>query len=389
MRRVLLLVAVSVLGVLLLGATASASTTGFFNGPLPMHQGRGYFTATKLLNGNVLVAGGWGFDMKTTFPPPASLATSEIYHWRTGTWSSAATMREARAAASAVRLPAGRVLVAGGMDLAGNTTATAEIYNPNKNTWTTTGSLHTARFEDVPAVLLPAGRVLVTGGFSNTAFPTPAVLASTEIWHPLTGKWTLGESMHVARGEFATVVLKNGRVLVTGGVSAAGTPLDSAEIYNPSTGHWKLIAPMNTARADEAAVLLHDGRVLVAGGSVASGDRTTSCEIYNPRTGKWTATGSLSAGRSESEYAIVRLRDGRILLAGGYTGTPDAQGNSQDLHTAEVYNPKTGTWALVANTMSASRSGHAVVLLPGNAGVLVMGGVNNGLATPTVDVFHY
>jgi N-acetylneuraminic acid mutarotase len=388
MRQTLVFLIVGV-AALFLGATASASTAGYFNAPSPMHQGRGYFTATRLLNGNVLVAGGWGFDMQTTFPPPASLATSEIYHWRTGSWTQAAPMHDARAAASAVRLLSGRVLVAGGMDAAGNLLANAEIYSAKTNTWTTTGPLHTARFEDIPAVRLADGRVLVTGGFSNAAFPTPAVLASTEIWHPSTGKWIMGRSMHVARGEFATVVLRSGRILVMGGVDGSGTPLNSAEIYNPLTGRWKLIAAMHVARVDEAAVRLADGRVLVAGGSVAGGDRTTSCEIYNPATGKWRLTGSLNVARSEAEYAIVRLPGGRVLLAGGYTGKPDAQGNSQDVNTAEVYNPATGRWALVSTTMSSARSGHAAVLLPMRQGVLVMGGVNNGLATPTVDVFHY
>jgi N-acetylneuraminic acid mutarotase len=372
-------------------ATASANGAGSFTAGASMQQGRGYFTATQLLNGNVLIAGGWGFDPSATiptFPPPVSTANSEIYHFMTGTWSSAAPMNHARAAASAVRLPNGRVLVVDGMDENFGMMTSAEIYHPRSDTWTDTGSLNTARFEDVPAVLLPGRRVLVTGGFDSTFAP----LASTEIWNPRTGMWTYGESMHAARAEFATVVLKNGRILVMGGLSGSEenpTLLNSAEIYNPRTGHWTLIAPMNESRADEAAVLLHDGRVLVAGGDDMTGSRTTSSEIYNPRTGKWTMTGSLHVGRSESEYAIVRLRDGRVLLAGGYTGMPDATDNSVDLNTAEVYAPWTGKWTLVSNTMSSTRSGHAAVLLPGNRGVLVMGGVNNGLATATADIFRY
>jgi hypothetical protein len=59
------------------------------------------------------------------------------------------------------------------------------------------------------------------------------------------------------------------------------------------------------------------------------------------------------------------------------------------VNTAEVYSPSTGKWSLVPGTMSSARSGHAAIPLNGNQGVLVMGGVNNGLATPTVDIFHY
>ena len=155
-----------------------------------------------------------------------------------------------------------------------------------------------------------------------------------------------------------------------GGVDASGAPLSSAEIYNPHTGHWTLVAPMHSPRADEFAVLLQNGRVLVTGGTGQTGSRTTSSEIYDPRTGKWTPTGSLNVGRSESEYATVLLPDGRVLLAGGYTGAPDSSGNSADVNTAEVYSPRTGTWTLVTSTMSSTRSGHAAILLRGNRGVL-------------------
>ena len=203
MRRVWFVITTVLLGVLLCTGTAVAKGphgSGSFAPAAPMSMGRGYFTATELLNGNVLVAGGWGFDPAAPVPsgpPPVSIANAEIYHPGSATWSPAASMTQPRAAASAVRLPNGRVLVVGGMDAGSppSTMASAEIYDPKTNTWTPTGSLHFARFEDVPAVLLPGGRVLVTGGFADTNFPTPAVLASTEIWNPHTGQWTTGDPM--------------------------------------------------------------------------------------------------------------------------------------------------------------------------------------------------
>ena len=79
-----------------------------------MNTARGYFTATKLLNGNILVAGGYSGN---TAGPPSFFADAEIYHWLTGTWSSVAPMNHPRAAAVAVRLPSGKVLVAGGTAL--------------------------------------------------------------------------------------------------------------------------------------------------------------------------------------------------------------------------------------------------------------------------------
>ena len=142
---------------------------------------------------------------------------------------------------------------------------------------------------------------------------------------------------------------------------------------------------MHSPRFDAAAVVLHDGRVLVAGGADASGQPTTSSEIYNPRTKTWKTTGSLNVPRSEAEYAIVLMPNYRVLLAGGYNTLGLTETH---VDTAEVYNPRTGTWKAVATPMSSARSGHAALLLRGNRGVLVMGGAM-GLATATPDIFHY
>jgi hypothetical protein len=67
------------------------------------------------------------------------------------------------------------VLVAGGQ----SGIASAELYNPGTGTWSTTGSMTTARFEHT-ATLLPDGRVLVAGGASSAG---PAT-ATAEIYTP-------------------------------------------------------------------------------------------------------------------------------------------------------------------------------------------------------------
>jgi hypothetical protein len=67
-------------------------------------------------------------------------------------------------------------------------------------------------------------------------------------------------------------------------------------------------------------VLLRDGRVLVTGGTTSEeSSRFTSAEIFDPKTGNWSPTGSMNVGRSEIEYAAVRLPDGRVLVPGGVT----------------------------------------------------------------------
>jgi hypothetical protein len=345
----------------------------------PMNKARSFFMAVELLNGNVLVAGGFDGSIANFI-----FADAEIYNWQTGTWTPIASMNTARAASVGLRLEDGRVMVIGGADENFNFLASAEIYDPRNNTWSLTAPMNEAHFEDFTAVLLPGRKVLVAGGFGPTA-----ALNSAEIYDEATGTWTPTGSMNVARGEFPTVVLHDGRVLAVGGCGgvceSAQDGIAAAEIYDPATGIWTLTGSMSTARSDLAAVGLQDGRVLAAGGHTGDEElpRYASAEIFDPQRGQWTPTGDMTIGRSEAEYASVLLPDGRVLVPGGHTAfqTP--------VSSADLYDPRTGTWT-AAGFMSVVRAGHSSIMLRDNRGVLVMGGLgaDDNTATASADIFR-
>ena len=98
-------------------------------------------------------------------------------------------------------------------------------------------------------------------------------------------------------------------------------------------GVWIPIGSMVTPRSDHAVVRLLDGRVLVVGGQSAPGDDLTSAELYDPATGTWAAAGNISMPL----VAATLLGDGKVLvLVGDPNGGP---------RRAEVYDPASGTWA--------------------------------------------
>src|SRR5436309_104356 len=103
---------------------------------------------------------------------------------------------------------------------------------------------------------LQGGRVLVTGGDQ---------LLSRALLIGLDGTISAAAPMLVPRVQHATVALADGRVLVTGGMTAEGAT-NSAEVFDPSRNEWSDAGTMAEARAGHTMSLLSDGRVVIVGG---------------------------------------------------------------------------------------------------------------------------
>jgi len=327
-----------------------------------MTTARSSHSATLLTNGQVLVAGGYGYDGSPT-------NSVELYNPSNGTWTVTGNLDTGVAVHTATLLPNGNVLVAGGFNESTNGEVyltSAELYDPTLATWTNTGAMITPHCLHT-ATLLTNGRVLVAAG--SDGFST----TNAELYDPASGYWTNTGSLVSARQSHTATLLPNGKVLVVGGYYATnggGAILSSAELYDPATGIWKATGSLETARYSQTAILLTNGKVLVAGGC-GSNNSLSSAELYDPATETWTNTGAMSTPRFE--HTATLLPNGNVLVAGGYNVTNN--GGGVFLASAEVFDPARGTWT---NTfpMDTPRYGHtATLLLDGQ--VLVAGGFND------------
>lgn len=352
------------------GTNSWAAGSGTWTPTGSMHITHEGHTATPLLDGTVIVAGGETNGGATT--------STELYLPLFGSWRVSGNLHVARSGHDAVLLPSGKVLVAGGCIktcLSGNT-ASAELYDPTTGAWSKTGSMTTARVY-FGMVLLPNGKVIAIGGCTGqNSNGCTGVTSSAEIYDPSTGAWTAANSMHAARGSFAATLLLNGQVLVSGGINAAGNPISSAEKYNPTTGLWALTSAMKVARDEHTATLLPNGNVLVAGGENLGGVTFAKTELYNPTTKTWSLTGNMNTGRLE--HTATLLLNGTVLVSGGNKVTTNS---TTVLSSAEIYNPSTGLWTKTGS-MGSPRVGHSSTLLATGL-VLNAGGstINDELAT--------
>jgi N-acetylneuraminic acid mutarotase len=127
------------------------------------------------------------------------------------------------------------------------------------------------------------------------------------------------------RAGHQATLLPDGTVLVTGGDGRRATgryrpdSLDTAERYDPATGAWTPAAPMPGPRTRHRAILLRTGRVLVTGGTGGPGFAAGygSVAVYDPDADRWSTTGALALGRYA--HACTELADGRVVVAGGTT----------------------------------------------------------------------
>jgi hypothetical protein len=319
-------------------------------------------TATLLNNGDVLVAGG---VTAFSYLGGEDISSAEVYNSTAATFSSTGSLNTARAYYTATLLPNGEVLMAGGADSNANAIGTAELYNSAIGTFAFTGSLNTAR-ENHTATLLPDGEVLIAGGSVNTWTP----IGTAELYNPTTGTFTFTGNLNNARLLGTATLLNNGKVLIVGGYGSNFEILSSAELYDPVAGTFTPTGSLNIGRADHQATLLNNGLVLIAGGYNAN--NIAPAELYDPSTGTFTLTGSMNFPRYDDDGGPpvpgVLLNNGMVLLAGGQ----DNNGNT--LASAELYDPSSGTFT-VTGTMTNTREALTTTLL-NNGQVLIAAGIN-------------
>jgi hypothetical protein len=238
-------------------------STGTFSPTGDMITARSGHMASLLPNGKVLIAAG------LTSPGfPAFLASAELYDPDTGTFSATGNMSAPRWGWDAILLPDGRVFIFG--------VVTSELYDPGTGTFSLTAGLITVD-DDCPdtQTLLANGKVLVAGGDSGCY----GASAGANLYDPSSGTFTTTGSMNTARDSHTATLLPDGAVLIAGG-QVYGATLTSAELYDPISGTFSATGGLVTPRCCHKATLLNDGRVLIAGGGF--GGNLASAELYVP-----------------------------------------------------------------------------------------------------------
>ncbi|MCI0581296.1 MAG: hypothetical protein L0227_00130 [Chloroflexi bacterium] len=370
-RRARLVRVLVVVGALLLLALAAIfagsrpreeSTPSDPFGPFGVLRGSdGNSQAVLLPDGRVLiVSGGWS--------GPEGTAVGRADAWTLdGGVVTVDAPRTARVNPSVTLLLDGRVLVAGGYggpyQYASTAIRASEIWDPETATFTPTGSMSTGRVGHT-ATLLADGRVLVIGGSGPDG-----VQESAEVWDPATGQFEPAGALLNRRSDHASVLLPEGGVLlpeggvlVAGGRDGSGDGVGGVEIWSPTTGTFSEATTFIDRPPHVSATRLLDGRVLIAGEFIAGGFSGVMVQRW-PGGGEGQPT---TMSRPRDGHAATLLANGSVLITGGGpTGTGEA------LSSAELWDPTSATFR-AATPMLAPAARHAAILLPDGRVLIVL-----------------
>ncbi len=291
---------------------------------------------------------------------------AELFDPAEDTWVEVESLNKARKQPATVVLPDGSAMVLGGINSDDIPFSSTKVFSPEARTWVDGPLLDVARSTPL-AASLPDGRVIVASG-SGSGDPT-----TTEIYDARTSAWTAGPSLPPQTPIDVLVGLADGLVLGVGFYAGESEPSPKAIVYDPARDVWIPVEAPDQVRNGFAP--LPDGGALAIGGLDAEemlvGNRVMTDHVsrFDPESGRWTEVAPLSTPRIDAQ--IVTLDDGRVLVAGGATGsTSGTEGTT--LSSTEIYDPASDAWVPGSDLLAPRKEGYAVQLA--DRTVLVLGG---------------
>ncbi len=307
----------------------------------------------------------------------------------TQTFHSTGEMVTPRSFHFAVRLRDGRVLLGGGVSSAtpGSVLSSAELYDPAKGVFTGTGALLTPRY-GAASILLRDGDVLVAGGSNNSGPYGFNPLQSAELYHPATNTFSATGEMDVARANPVLVKTATDAVFVLG--DEANCPsypcTETVQRYDESSGTFVTVGALLLSRIDPAVCTLSNGEILIVSGYITGSPATAAsftAEVFDPATGASRFTAG-SPQADEEHPPAVRLLSGPerslVLLA----GNPH---HSAPSTIAETYDPATDSFTALTALLHVPRVNLTATWLRTHE-VLLAGGDATGTAELYQPVTH-
>ncbi|WP_411725389.1 galactose oxidase-like domain-containing protein [Methyloglobulus sp.] len=284
---------------------------------------------TFLPDGRLLAAGG-----TLDYGPPPLLfrgsAEAAVFDPVGQDWSFVTHMAHGRWYPTLVTLADGRVLATTGLDegFANNHNQAVEIYSTVTDTWEVRH--FTAGFPGLPLYahlfLMRDGRIFFSGGrMDDDLGVQPCIFDITQ--NPVPTQPVNDLLDPVLRNQSASVILppaQDQKIMIMGGGPTGkqnqtdATGMVSIVDLTTETPEYVAAAPMLLPRIHLNAILLPDHTVFVSGGSLKQENAPLArlqAELYDPTTDTWRLLATATVPRLYHSVALL-LPDGRVVAAG-------------------------------------------------------------------------
>lgn len=266
---------------------------------------------THLADGRIMVLGGvvWG-----AAGSEVGVTNTNFFDVTTETWSAGPQMSYPRWYPDVIEAGDGSVFAIGGQQFPGLFVYQLERYDPITNTITTLPSSADIDSNNYARTLvLPDGRIFMAAQISSE---TDVLDLTTNTWS-FAGDTNFGPRLN---GQAVLLPDPNKVLVIGGGPGVEGEATSSCEIidFSDPVPSWRYTGSMTYPRQYGNSVLLADGTVMAIGGCRSGKyiDPAGPAEIYDPATETWTVMAAAPVYKCHHSTAVL-LPDGRVWSAGG------------------------------------------------------------------------
>jgi hypothetical protein len=223
-------------------------------------------------------------------------------------------------------------------------------------------------------------KMIVWGGVNAAGDKTK----TAGIYDPLANSWTVATLAGApAERKNHTAVWTGSEMLIWGGeslVAPVGSYLKNGGKYNPTTNTWAPItlAGAPIARIDHTAVWTGSEMLIWGGLSSSPNQPVNTGSRYNPTTDSWASISGLNAPARRHNHTATW--DGNLMVVWGGTGWAPPQ----PLNTGARYDPGSDSWSSMNYTnVPAGRTHHTAVF--NGTETIVWGGLGFAPSEPLDD----
>jgi len=329
---------------------------------------------------------------------------TSIFDPTTSTWITGATMNIGRGYQASTSISDGRIFVIGGSWSGGEGGKNGEIYSQAHNTWTLLPGCPVAPMltNDAQGIYRQDNHAWLFGWKNGYVFQ--AGPSRNMNWYGATGTGsqssagTRGDDADAMNGNAVMFDAVNGKIFTAGGAPSYQQSDATSNAYiitigNPNTIPTVTKLPnMKNKRAFANSVVLPNGKIMVTGGenyAVPFSDDTSvlTPELYDPAANTWTTLPAHTVPRNYHSVAILML-DGRVFTGGGgLCGTCTTNHEDAQIYTPEYLYTTVGTLA-TRPVITASPTGVQIgtnFVITTNTAVTSFSLIKFGSATHSVD----